>query len=93
MVYLFKIGLFNFILNIQHSSIGYSYPRIFVRLPDGSCQNWDLSLSTIFNMSQSDWDSWLDGTEIKLETIDEVREKCSEWGVNWDAFEMCFFEH
>lgn len=92
MAYLFKIGLFNFILNIQGNSIGYSYPRIFIQLPDGSCQNWDLSLSTIFPMPQSDWDSWLDGTEIKLETIDEVREKCNMWGVNWDAFEMCFFE-
>lgn len=89
--YLFKIGLFNFILNAQCGYNGYNDPRIFIQLPDGSYQDWDFTLSIIFQMTESDWDSWLDGTEIKLETIDEVREKCSECGVDWDNFEKCFF--
>ena len=32
-VYVFRIGPLLFMLNVQESTIGYSYPRIFVRFP------------------------------------------------------------
>lgn len=85
--YLFKIGMVLFILNIQHSGIGYSYPRIFVRFADGSCLNYDLTVGACFAMSTKDWDSWLDGTEQRLDTIEEVENLCGQIGLNWKAFE------
>lgn len=88
--YLFKIGMFNFILNVQYSGIGYAYPRIFVSIPGGTYQNWDLTLQTVFGMTEDDWNSWIDGTEIHLDTIDEVRDTCHMYGIDWDGFEKCF---
>ena len=90
--YHFRVGPLLFIINPQYSSIGYCYPRIFVRFPDNSYLNCDLSLGAMFKMSEEDWDSWFDGTEILLNTIEEVNKICSECGVNWDAFEKVIFE-
>ena len=90
--YLFKIGVVSFILNIQQSSIGYSYPRIFVRFADDSCLNYDLTIGSCFKMSANDWDSWLDGTEQRLDTIEEVENLCGRVGLNWGAFEDFAFQ-
>lgn len=90
--YIFRIGPLVFILNVQQSTIGYSYPRIFVRFPDNSYLNCDLSLGAMFNMTENDWDSWIDGTEHHLDNIDDVRAKCSEAGINWDIFEQIIFD-
>lgn len=90
--YIFRIGPLSFILNVQQSTIGYSYPRIFVRFPDNSYLNCDLSLGAMFNMTENDWLSWIDGTEYHLDNIDDVRAKCSEAGINWDAFEQIIFD-
>ena len=90
--YLFRVGVLSFILNVQQSKIGYSYPRIFIRFPDNSYLNCDLSIGTLFKMTAENWDSWIDGTEIKLNTIEEVRAKCHEAGINWDEFEKIAFE-
>lgn len=90
--YVFRIGPLNFILNIQQSGIGYLYPRIFVRFPDNSYLNCDLTLGTMFNMTENDWQSWFDGTEKHLNTIDEVCAKCMEAGFNWEQFEEIIFK-
>ena len=39
-VYVFRIGPLTFMLNVQESSMGYSYPRVFVRFPDNSYLNF-----------------------------------------------------
>ncbi len=90
--YIFRVGVLCFILNVQQSKIGYAYPRIFVRFPDDSYLNCDLSIGALFKMTAKDWDSWIDGTEIHLDAIEEVRAKCSEAGINWDEFEKIAFE-
>ena len=90
--YVFRIGPLNFILNIQQSGIGSLYPRIFVRFPDNSYLNCDLTLGAMFNMTENDWQSWFDGTEKHLNTIDEVRAKCAEAGFNWEQFEEIIFK-
>lgn len=46
----------------------------------------------MFNMTEKDWQSWLDGTEKHLNTIDEVRAKCAEAGFNWGQFEEIIFK-
>lgn len=92
MTYYFRIGPLVFIINIQFSGIGFSYPRIFVRFPDGSCINCDLSLPAVFGMTEEDWDSWLDGTEILLNSKEEIETVCKENGINWDIFEQAIFE-
>ena len=90
--YVFRIGPLVFILNIQQSSIGCLYPRIFVRFPDDSYLNCDLTLGAMFNMTENDWQSWFDGTEKHLNTIDEVCAKCTEAGFNWGQFEEIIFK-
>lgn len=90
--YYFRVGPLVFILNPQYSSIGNYYPRIFVHFPDNSYLNCDLSLGIMFKMSEEDWDSWLDGTEVWLNTIEEVNKICSECGFDWSAFEKIIFE-
>ena len=83
--YLFKIGFVNFILNVQYSSIGYGYPRLFVEFPNGDHINIDFTVGTVFGMRQFDWDSWLDGTEIKLDDEETIRKTIDEAGIaNWD---------
>ena len=91
--YWFRVGVLKFILNIKESSIGYCYPRIFIAFPDNSYLNCDLSLCRFFNMSEEDWFSWLDGTQISVDDIDEVRSICEEAGINWDLFEKIIFEY
>ena len=90
--YVFRIGLLVFILNVQQSAIGSLYPRIFVRFPDNSYLNCDLTLGAMFNMTENDWQSWFDGTEKHLNTIDEVYAKCTEAGFNWGQFEESIFK-
>ena len=90
--YVFRIGPLYFILNTQQSSIGHLYSRIFVRFPDKRYLNGDLTLGTMFNMTEKDWQSWLEGTEKHLNTIDEVRAKCTEAGFNWGQFEEIIFK-
>lgn len=90
--YVFRIGLLVFILNVQQSTIGYTYPRIFVRFPDDSYLNCDLALGALFKMTEENWLSWFDGTEKYLNTIDEVRDTCSQAGINWDEFEKAIFQ-
>ena len=90
--YVFRIGPLVFILNVQQSNIGYLYPRIFVKFPDDSYLNCDFTLGTMFNMTENDWQSWFDGTEKHLNTIDEVHNKCAEVGINWKEFEKIIFK-
>ena len=90
--YVFRIGPLVFILNVQQSNIGYLYPRIFVRFPDDSYLNCDIMLGAMFEMTEKDWLSWLDGSEKYLNTIDEVQDKCAEAGINWKEFEKIIFK-
>ena len=92
MAYYFRVGVLVFILNVQYSGIGYAYPRIFVAFPDGSYLNYDLTVGACFKMSENDWFSWLDGTQVNVNDIDIVREKCNEVGLDWDAFEEFIFQ-
>lgn len=92
MAYYFRVGPLLFILNVQQSTIGFSYPRIFIAFPDNNYLNCDLTLGALFAMTEKDWFSWLDGTEIHLDNIDTIREICAGCGVNWDAFEEWAFK-
>lgn len=90
--YVFRIDPLAFILNIQQSYLGYLYPRIFVRFPDDSYLNYDLTIGATFKMTEKDWQSWFDGTEKYLNTVDEVHNKCAYAGVNWEEFEKIIFK-
>ena len=90
--YVFRIGRLHFIINAQHSSIGYCYPRLFIRWPDNSYSNFDLYLGTLFTMSEDDWLSWLDGTETRLDDIDKVHEVCDLYGINFDPIQEWAFQ-
>ena len=86
MTYYFRVGPMLFIINVQSSAIGFSYPRIFVRFPDNSYLNYELILGAIFKMNEDDWNSWLDGTEICLNSEEEIYKVCKENGIKWDIF-------
>lgn len=83
--YRFRIGVLIFILNVQQSTIGFSYPRIFIAWPDNSYSNLDLTLGTIFKMSEKDWFSWFDDELIELDDIQQVNEICGLYGIKADA--------
>jgi len=90
--YLFRIGPLMFILNVQHSSIGYGYPRIFISFPDCSYVNLDLTLGALFPMSEADWSSWFDNELVSLYNIKDVNKKMEEAGINWPELEKVIFE-
>ena len=83
--YLFRVGPVQFIINIQYSTIGFSYPRIFIAWPDNSYTNLDLTLGAAFSMSESDWLSWYDDELVTLNDIDEVHKIAAEHGLNIDV--------
>jgi hypothetical protein len=89
--YFFQMGVLDCILNIQTSRIGYSYPRVFVRFPDNSYLNIDFTLGRMFAMSEADWNSWLNGSHVVLDTIKQVRNKFIAEGLDWDAFDALIF--
>ena len=90
--YIFRIGPLLFILNIQSSTLGYGYPRIFVSFPDNSYLNFDLTLGAVFEMSEANWMSWIDEELVKLDDIEDIRKLAAESGINWDNFEKLVFE-
>ena len=90
--YLFRVGPLMFILNVQQSSIGYGYPRIFISFPDCSYLNLDLYLGAFFPMSEADWSSWFDDELVSLYDINEVNEKMEEAGIDWPQLEKVIFE-
>lgn len=90
--YIFRIGPLLFILNIQTSTLGYGYPRIFVSFPDNSYFNFDLTLGAVFPMSREDWLSWIDDELMSLDDIDQVTKLVDESGINWKNFEKLVFE-
>ena len=53
-----------FIVVSRQSKIGYAYPMLFVHDKDGFA-NVDVTIGAVFKMSEDDFNSWLDGTEIE----------------------------
>lgn len=84
--FMFNCGPIVFLVNVQFSTIGYAYPRLFVKLPDDSFINVDLTIGRIFGMSREDWDSWFDDTLVNLGTFDEAKGRiCEETGMRLEA--------
>lgn len=79
--YLFATKLGRFIINDERSKIGYSYPRIFVETPSGKYFNYDVALACCFFQKKSDFESWIDGTEIRG-SIDLFRKVCEDLRLN-----------
>lgn len=90
-VYHFRIGKLIFILDLQYSSIGYCYPRLFISWGDSSYSNLDFYLQNFFSMTEDDFMSWLDGTQKSLDTIEEVRAVFELINVNWDELQSILF--
>lgn len=79
--YLFATKFGRFIINDERSGIGYSYPRIFVETTSGKYFNYDVTLSCCFFQKKSDFESWIDGTEIRGK-IDLFRKVCDDLHLN-----------
>ena len=86
-LYSFNIENTRILISDEHSKIGYSYPRIFIEvIPHEVYVNIDCTVGCAFNMSESDFNSWLDGTEISDANLDDV---CDSIGLRYNAvFEM-----
>lgn len=81
--YLFAVDGNRVILNDERSGIGYCYPRIFVESArSGNHANFDVTLCRVFNQSQAEFESWLDGTEVANANIEAV---CADLGIKYDA--------
>jgi hypothetical protein len=83
MEYLLKINNSRIILNVQHSKIGGSYPRLFVEISEEEYINIDLTLGAAFKMYKKDFNDWLqDSIEVK---DDEVKKTLEEYHINYEA--------
>ena len=82
---LFELNGHKVLLNIQHSSIGYQYPRLFIEQAQNLHLNLDLYLGACFKMSDKDWADWL--SDCETVQAEEARE-CLKGYVNWEAFEQ-----
>lgn len=76
--YLFKTDKGRFIINDERSKIGYSYPRLFIECAGGKFVNVDFTLGTAFNMKKSDFESWLDGSEVRDADLAKI---CEDLGL------------
>lgn len=56
-----------YIVNIQQSKIGYSYPRFFIESGNGNCYNLDITLGACFKMKQKDFNDWASDARTDLE--------------------------
>lgn len=83
--YFFRVGVLKFILNIQYSSIGFSYPRVFIAWPDNSYSNLDTTLGAVFTISEENWFSWFDKELISLDDITEISAIGKKCGINIQA--------
>lgn len=82
--YLFSTDKGRFIVNDERSGIGYSYPRIFIECSNGKYFNVDCTLGQTFHQRKSDFESWIDGTEVRNADLGEV---CRDLGLSKDAVE------
>lgn len=81
---LIKVSNTLVIVNIQYSSIGYAYPRLFIEeKPGESYLNFDVTVGEVFSMSLENWKDWMDG----VETSGNAREILADI-VNYDVFEQ-----
>jgi hypothetical protein len=62
---LYKHNETTIILNVQHSGIGYAYPRIFIKRKDGACANLDVTIGACFKMKPEDFEDWAKDAEIR----------------------------
>ena len=81
--YLFKTDKGRFIINDERSKIGYGYPRIFVECENGDeYVNVDFTLGAAFKMKKTDFESWLDGSEVRGADLVKV---CGDLGLIHDS--------
>lgn len=68
------------LVNIQASSVGQPYPRLFVELEQGErYMNYDLSIQRVFDMPMRSWLNYLDES-IHGENAEVV---CKAYGINY----------
>lgn len=81
--HLFETENGRFILNEEYSKIGYCYPRIFVEnAKTQEYTNIDVTIGACFKQSKSDFESWIDGTEMRGESYETI---CKSLGLNAEA--------
>lgn len=69
------------LISDEHSKLGYGYPRVFIEVNPDEYINLDLTLGCAFKMTKEDFNSWLDGSEIKA----DAKEVCEELHINYDG--------
>mgnify|MGYP007112902920 CR=1 FL=1 len=76
----FTMNEVRIIINVQHSKIGYAYPRLFIEFqPEEKYINYDLTLGATFRMPKEDWDDWFeDSVDVDAKVI------CDEYKIDYD---------
>jgi hypothetical protein len=72
------------IINVQHSQIGYGYPRMFIEVKPGQCINFDIALRATFVMKQEDFDDWAKDAVTIPEA--DVEKTLKEIGIDYTIF-------
>lgn len=84
--YVFSTDRGRFIVNDERSELGFGYPRVFVEIAsngeDNRYLNADLFLGACFNQKREEFESWIDGTEVRDADFDSV---CEIVGINAQA--------
>lgn len=56
-----------YIVNIQQSRIGFSYPRFFIESGNGNVYNFDITLGACFKMKRKDFEDWAEDAIVDRE--------------------------
>lgn len=62
--YKFKLGGCRAVLNIQHSSIGGAYLRLFVEVSSNKYYNVDFTCEAAFSMTAKNFTDWASDAEV-----------------------------
>lgn len=73
------------ILNMEHSKIGYGYPRVFIETePEQEYINLDVFLGAPFRMEKKDFEDWAaDAQPLEDEAV--ITEECTQHGVSYET--------
>ena len=82
---MFKVNDKRVVLVMEHSKIGYGYPRVFIEIiPKQEYVNLDVCVGVPFGMKQESFEDWA-ADATPLEDEEEIAKECLDHGVSYDA--------
>ncbi len=78
------IGGKTVMFDLPQSKIGYTYPRLFIDIGDGTYINYDFVVDAAFKMPAKNWDDWMSDA-INVSEKGGAEKFCAEINLNYSA--------